>query len=73
MDTGIEHMLTTRKDKELASAFRLVSRNEPSLKLVAAILEPYIKKNGEKLYGDEVLKKDPRSNINIFLILTNSF
>lgn len=61
MQTGIEHMIDTRKDNELAAAFNLISRNETSLKLVASILEPYIKKKGEQLFTDENLKKDPKS------------
>jgi hypothetical protein len=60
MQSGIEHMIETRKDSELEAAFKLVSHHEPSLKLIANVLEPYIKKKGELLFDDVKLKTDPK-------------
>jgi len=61
MQTGIEHMIETRKDRDLALAFKLIVKNEASVKKVSDRLEPYIKKKGEQLYNNENLKKDPKS------------
>ena len=61
MDSGLVKMIDTRKDAELKQAFILITHHEPSLKLFALELEPYIKKRGEAMYNDETLKKDPRS------------
>lgn len=65
MASGIEHMIDTRKDSELKAAFKLVINHEPSLKSIALVLEPYIKKKGDSLFNDENLKKDPKSMIKI--------
>ncbi len=71
MQTGIEHMLETRKDKDLKAAFQLISVHEPSLKLAANVLEPYIRKKGENLYNDDKLKRDPRSKQDYFTLPLN--
>jgi hypothetical protein len=69
MASGVKFMIDNRKDDELRDAYNFVVHHSDSLKLMAVELEPYIKKKGETLFCDEILKKDPKSTKNIIIFL----
>lgn len=54
-------MVEQRKDSELKEAYKFILFHTESLKIMAAELEPYIKKKGDNMFLDESLKKEPKS------------
>lgn len=60
MDTGIAYMLTNKRNDELKQAYDLLSLNPESLKVIANVFHPYIKKRGEEIGKNKEISKDPK-------------
>ena len=59
MDTGIQYMFDNKKENDLSEIFALFSRSLDSLKVIAEIMNPYIRERGDSLYLNKELARDP--------------
>lgn len=66
-ETGFRAMLNNNKLEELRDSFYFVTRTgrKETLKVLTDSVEDYIKSEGDKLYNNAELKKDPTSKTNI--------
>lgn len=66
MDSGFRYMLNNEKVEEMGETYQLIikSGKKETLKWFTDILEDYIKEEGDKLFNNLDLRKDPISKYN---------
>ena len=63
MDTGVNNMLETKKDDQLANIYKLFKLFPKSLNEITEKFDPYIRSRGRALYENKELSKDPKKFI----------
>ena len=62
-------MFINKKSDELHNLYKLFSKSDTALKVISETMSPYIKSRGDAIFNNKEVAIDPRSKINIYILI----